>query len=114
MLIVSKRAPGVRVAKRFPANHPIWSAYPLAGDEIALVRERTTFTAGGAFCVAMLVLNVVVAIVGMAAAANVLQQITAGVVFIGGNVLWGVGVICGRRSVYVAHRVPDRPNETEM
>lgn len=75
-------------------------------DQIAIISERVTYSAGGLFAVLLLALSNAAAIYIWLAAINIVSETALAVLWIGNNVLWGVGVIVGRKRTYHVYRMP--------
>ena len=75
-------------------------------DQIALISERVTFSLGG-FCavVLLLVWNVAAACLWISQAIVIPETLLA-IFWVGGNVLWGIGIIVGRKRAYLVYRMP--------
>jgi hypothetical protein len=89
-------------------------ALPEQPVEIARIVEHQTWSTGGAFAVALLVLSNLFAIVTYAVASNILQQNVAMLGWIGWNILWGIGAIVGRKRTYTVYRTPPPPERSEQ
>lgn len=74
--------------------------------EIARIVEEVRTTLGGGVCTLMLILNAVCTIPPFIFDSSAVRQAAWAAAFTGGSVLWGIGVIVGRRRTYVVHRSP--------
>jgi hypothetical protein len=63
---------------------------------MAVIAERVETTGGGRLCILLLILIVIGTVFAYLQATTVFQQIEAGVSFIGGCILFGLGVALGR------------------
>jgi hypothetical protein len=71
---------------------------------IASIDETTVFSGGGVFAMVMLVLTQTIGLFALLGSTNIFQQLMAGVMIISGTLLWGIGVIIGRKRSYVVRR----------
>jgi hypothetical protein len=80
-------------------------------DPEAIIREEIEITGWGWLSRVLLVLAVIVSAVTMADARNILQQIYAGVGFLGSAIVFGLGIALGRKRTYRVYRKykPERP-----
>lgn len=83
--------------------------------ELAQIIETISATPAGGFCMLMLLLHQVGCFAAFGTSTNVIQEATIACLWIGGNVLWGLGVALGRRRTYVVYRdvprdLPDEPH----
>jgi hypothetical protein len=76
------------------------------GEAIAVIEERVTFTIGGGVALLMLVISIAGAAMWFLAARTVIEQAAVGAVFTANAVIWGVGIVVGRRRTYVVRRAP--------
>lgn len=74
---------------------------------IAKIREEIEFTSAGGLCIALLVVGNIYWIATFAASNTVLQQTVTALLWIGGNVLFGLGAALGRRRTYTVFRDND-------
>ena len=72
--------------------------------EIARLEEQVDSTLGGRFCFLLLILNSLLWVLVMGADTSAIRQAAYGTLLIAGNVLFGIGVIIGRRRTYVVTR----------
>jgi hypothetical protein len=72
--------------------------------ETGYIKEESSLTAGGALSLVALIINLIVCGLFASAAQTVFQEIEIGVAFLGGNMLWGLGVAVGRRRTYRTYR----------
>lgn len=77
---------------------------PQMNAEIARIYEEVLTTGGGTFCMIMLVLHQIGALFSFLKTSSVIQETALAAIWIGGNVLWGLGVALGRRRIYVVTR----------
>lgn len=76
--------------------------------ELAEMVEEVRLTWVGALCPVLLVIVAFVAAAGYARAVTILQQIEAGIAFLGAAVILGLGVAVGRRRTYRIYRSDQR------
>jgi hypothetical protein len=74
---------------------------------IARIEERITLTPSGFFFLVILMLHQLASAIYFGAAKTAFQETSAAAIWIGENVLWGLGVALGRRSTYTVYRDPD-------
>jgi hypothetical protein len=79
-------------------------AQALAARELANIVEEVTPTTWGSFCIGMIVLTAIVAFFTFSAATTVFQQIEAGVVWIGGTIMSGIGAMMNQKRTYTVYR----------
>jgi hypothetical protein len=79
-------------------------AQALAARELANIVEEVTPTTWGSFCIGMVVLTAIGAFFAFSAATTVFQQIEAGVVWIGGTIMFGIGAVMNQRRTYTVYR----------
>jgi hypothetical protein len=75
-------------------------------ERVAIIQERIEATAGGSAATLLLVVSNLFVIGDFVASTNILQQNVAINLWIGCNVLFGLGVAVGRRRTYVVLRTP--------
>jgi hypothetical protein len=80
------------------------AAEALAARELANIVEEVTPTTWGSFCLGMIVLTAIVAFFTFSAATTVFQQIEAGVVWIGGTIMFGIGAALSQKRTYTVYR----------
>ncbi|MBR1280351.1 hypothetical protein [Bradyrhizobium sp. AUGA SZCCT0283] len=80
----------------------------LRDREMAVIAERVETTGGGRLCILLLVLTVIGTVIAYSQATTVFQQIQAGVSFIGGCILFGLGAALGRSRTYRVYRSEQR------
>ena len=108
---------GLRVASRFlskpRADEYLQRPSPV---QIAHMTEHVSFTFGGGFAVAMLILFNIALTITYLTVTNVLQQNVALLSWVGWNILWGIGAIIGRRREYIIYRdvVPAERQEPRL
>jgi hypothetical protein len=79
-------------------------AEALAARELANIVEEVTPTTWGSFCIGMIVLTAIGAFFAFSAATTVFQQIEAGVVWIGGTIMFGIGAALNQKRTYTVYR----------
>ena len=79
-------------------------ARSLAARELANIVEEVTPTTWGSFCIGMIVLTAIGAFFAFSAATTVFQQIEAGVVWIGGTIMFGIGAMMNQKRTYTVYR----------
>ncbi|WP_445488111.1 hypothetical protein [Rhodopseudomonas sp. RCAM05734] len=79
-------------------------AEALAARELANIVEETNPTAWGGFCIAMIIVTAIGSLFTFSAATTVFQQIEAGVVWIGGTIMFGIGAGLGQKRSYTVYR----------
>jgi hypothetical protein len=72
--------------------------------EIARIEEFTEPTAAGTFCFFLLSAHQVGSLLFFITAKSAIQEAAVAAIWIGGNVLWGLGVALGRRRTYIVTR----------
>lgn len=82
---------------------------PPPRTEIARIDEKATMSGGGVVCMVLLILHQIGIVFAFAAANGAIQQATVGTLWIGGNVLWGIGIIVGRARTYRVTREESPP-----
>lgn len=75
-------------------------------NQIAQIDEIETFTSGGVAALVMLVIFNVFSFAGFMIANGAIQQAVAALIWIGWNVVWGLGAILGRQRSYRVYRTP--------
>ena len=75
-------------------------------DQIARISERVTYSAGGFFAMFLLVLSNAAAVYMWLTDMNILPERVFALLWIGSNMLWGIGIIVGRRRTYVVYKMP--------
>jgi drug/metabolite transporter (DMT)-like permease len=80
------------------------AAQALAARELANIVEEVTPTNWGSFCIGMIVLTAIGAFFAFSAATTVFQQIEAGVVWIGGTIMFGIGAMMNQKRTYTVYR----------
>lgn len=84
-------------------------------DEIARIEEITLATAGGTLAMLLLVLHNAGMLAIFMGTKNAIQEASLGTLWIAGNVLWGIGVIVGRKRTYVVTRdIQPRPSDPPL
>jgi hypothetical protein len=83
-------------------------AEALASRELANIVEETTPTTWGGFCIGMIVVTAIGSFLAFAAATTVFQQIEAGVVWIGGTIMFGIGAALNQKRTYTVYRSAHR------
>ena len=80
--------------------------------EIARIEERVRFSLTGGMAVVLLLLHQTLILSLWQGALGSLPEAAIGIAWIAGNVLWGIGVIVGRRRSYRVFRLdpPSPPN----
>lgn len=73
--------------------------------DIAVIEEEVSFSGGGSFAIAMLVIFNVVALASYGASSNILQQTVAVLIWIGWNLIWGIAAAVGRRRRYLVRQI---------
>lgn len=76
----------------------------LAARELANIVEEVTPTTWGSFCIGMIVLTAIGSFFVFSAATTVFQQIEAGVVWIGGTIMFGIGAMMNQKRTYTVYR----------
>jgi len=76
----------------------------IAARELANIVEEVTPTTWGSFCIGMVVLTAIGAFFAFSAATTVFQQIEAGVVWIGGTIMFGIGAMMNQKRTYTVYR----------
>ena len=76
--------------------------------EMAVIVERVETTGGGRLCTLLLIFAVIGTVFAYSQATTVFQQIEAGVSFIGGCILFGLGTALGRSRTYRVYRSEHR------
>lgn len=76
--------------------------------ELATISEDVKLTAVGLLSVVLLVVTIFTTAAAYSRATTVLQQIEAGVAFLGACVILGLGAALGRRRTYTIHRSEQR------
>jgi hypothetical protein len=76
----------------------------LAARELANIVEEVTPTTWGSFCIGMIVLTAIGSFFAFSAATTVFQQIEAGVVWIGGTIMFGIGAMMNQKRTYTVYR----------
>ena len=79
-------------------------AQALAARELANIVEEVTPTTCGSFCIGMIVLTAIGAFFAFSAATTVFQQIEAGVAWIGGTIMFGIGAMMNQKRTYTVYR----------
>jgi hypothetical protein len=74
---------------------------------IATIVETTTLTVGGSVALILLVLHNIGVAGFSAKALSAVQEAALGTFWIGGNILWGIGIIVGRKRRYTVYRQDD-------
>lgn len=75
---------------------------------LATIEERISFTAVGIVSLLLLILHNAAVVIWLAKSTTVIHEAAIGTMWIGGNVLWGLGVALGRRRTYRIDRASDR------
>jgi hypothetical protein len=83
-------------------------AEAMAARELANIVEEVTPTMWGSFCIGMIVLTAIGAFFAFAAATTVFQQIEAGVAWIGGTIMFGIGAVLNQKRTYTVYRSAHR------
>lgn len=68
---------------------------------VTVITEEWRFSSGGVAAIAFLVLHNALTVVGFVGAAGAFLSINVAAFWTGGNVLCGIGIICGRTRRYV-------------
>jgi hypothetical protein len=76
--------------------------------EFAVMVEKIESTAGGTICGVLLFITLFFSLLGYSAATTVFQQIEAGVSLMAGILLFGLGVVLGRKRTYRIYRSEHR------
>jgi hypothetical protein len=98
-LVVLVIVAGIWIARR---NRPA----VFEPDQIALISERVTFSLGGVCAVVLLLVWNVAAAYLWISQAIVISETLLAMFWVGGNVLWGIGILVGRRRAYVVYKMP--------
>jgi hypothetical protein len=83
-------------------------AEALAARELANIIEEVKPTPGGTVCMGMVVLTAFGSFVMFVASNTIFQQIEAGVLWIGGTIMFGIGAALGQRRSYTIYRSTNR------
>lgn len=90
-----------------------WRQYrPTEPAPVATMEERITFTAGGIISLLLLILHNIGVLIWLGTARSAVQEAALAAFWIGGNVLWGLGVALGRRRHYRIYRVERDGSQT--
>jgi hypothetical protein len=68
--------------------------------ETANIEEIVAFSGGGVVCLILLILHQIGIMLAFATTSEGIQQAAVGTLWIGGNTLWGIGIIVGRTRTY--------------
>jgi hypothetical protein len=83
-----------------------FAAVAALGTEFSVIKEEIEITSWGNFSRIALGIAIVVTTFALLGASNIVQQIQAGVSFIGSAILFGLGVALGRKRTYRIYRTP--------
>ena len=64
--------------------------------EMAHIEEIVALSGGGVVCLILLILHQLGIVLAFATTTEAIQQAAVGTLWIGGNTLWGIGIIVGR------------------
>jgi hypothetical protein len=78
--------------------------------EMARIEERVALSGGGVVCLILLILHQIGIVLAFATTSDGIQLAAVGTLWIGGNTLWGIGIIVGRTRTYrVTQEESSRP-----
>jgi len=77
----------------------------LAASHIADIEEDVRLSLGGTICLLLLILHNFAVLSWFTLPKSAFQEASVAAIWTGGNVLWGIGILIGRRRTYHVRRV---------